>query len=179
MSLKAIAKKTEELVHTFNKHISRVSLAGLLVLTVFSAVDVGGRYFFNSPVPGSTDIITVLLIIIVFPGFGHVTYKRGHIRTDILYARFSVRTRGLLDVISLSLCTTFSFYLTKQLILRAWDAIKNPPGICTGYFQFPHLPFIILGAICCLFMCLELFIWLLHSFRDAVDGKERASKAVQ
>lgn len=163
--------KIEQSIHTVCKAFSLVSVLFLFIMMMFIAIDVVGRYVFNAPIPGSIDFVTVMMVLVVFPAFGYLTAQDGHVRTDILFDRLSKRWRGIFDIVN----SLFSLFLivciTWQLGARAWSIIKNPPGISTSYFQWPHLPFIIIATVGVGLMCLEMFIWFFNSV-DLARGVE-------
>jgi TRAP-type transport system small permease protein len=159
--------KIERSIHGICKAFALFSVIFLFLMMVFIAIDVVGRYVLNMPVPGSIDFVTVMMVVVVFPAFGYLTSQDGHVRTDILFERLPTRWKGIFDIFN----SLFSLFLivciTWQLSARAWSIIKNPPGISTSYFQWPHLPFIILAAVGMGLMTLEMFIWFFHSVNQA------------
>ncbi len=159
--------RIEQTVHRICKAFALVSVVFLFLMMMFVAVDVVGRYVLNMPIPGSIDFVTVMMVIVVFPAFGYLTSQDGHVRTDILFNRLSMRWKGIFDIVNSIFSLFLIICITWQLGLRAWTIIKNPPGISTSYFQWPHLPFIILAAIGMGLMTLEMFIWLFNSARQA------------
>ncbi len=171
--------KIEIAIHSVCRAFALVSVIFLFIMMIFIAVDVVGRYLLNKPIPGSIDFVTVMMVILVFPAFGYLTSQDGHVRTDILFERLNTRWKGIFDVVN----SLFSLFLvvciTWQLGLRAWSIIKNPPGISTSYFQWPHLPFIILATLGTGLMSVELIIWFCHSLGRAMErGGERAKVAM-
>jgi TRAP-type C4-dicarboxylate transport system permease small subunit len=159
--------KIELFIHTVCKAFALVSVVFLFLMMIFIAVDVVGRYILNMPIPGSIDFVTVMMVLLVFPAFGYLTSQDGHVRTDILFDRLSKRWQGIFDIFNSLLSIFLIFCITWQLGARAWSIIKNPPGISTSYFQWPHLPFIILAAVGMGLMTLEMFIWFFHSVNRA------------
>ncbi|RVT84332.1 TRAP transporter small permease [Rhodobacteraceae bacterium CCMM004] len=61
--------------------ISGLAVFGLMVLAVIS---VGGRNFFNQPLPGYVDWIQQAMPLIAFMGIAYTQRLGGHIRMDIL-----------------------------------------------------------------------------------------------
>jgi TRAP-type C4-dicarboxylate transport system permease small subunit len=159
--------KIELFIHTVCKAFALVSVVFLFLMMIFIAVDVVGRYILNMPIPGSIDFVTVMMVLLVFPAFGYLTSQDGHVRTDILFDRLSKRWQGIFDIFNSLLSIFLIVCITWQLGARAWSIIKNPPGISTSYFQWPHLPFIILAAVGMGLMTLEMFIWFFHSVNRA------------
>jgi TRAP-type C4-dicarboxylate transport system permease small subunit len=159
--------KIELFIHTVCKAFALVSVVFLFLMMIFIAVDVVGRYILNMPIPGSIDFVTVMMVLLVFPAFGYLTSQDGHVRTDILFDRLSKRWQGIFDIVNSLLSIFLIVCITWQLGARAWSIIRNPPGISTSYFQWPHLPFIILAAVGMGLMTLEMFIWFFHSVNRA------------
>ena len=168
MSLKSIEKK----IHTISWYAILPSVLTLFVMMLFMTTDVFGRYVLNRPVPGSIDFVMVMMVILVFPAVAYVSSQDGHVRTDVIFNRLSVRGKGFFDVVNSLGSIFFVVLMTWQLGARAWSIIQHPPGIATGYFQWPHLPFIIIAAVGCALMSLELIIWFFHSVNRAM-GREK------
>jgi len=56
----------------------------LFLMMLITFVDVTCRYFFNSPISGSTELIEILLAIMVFMAFPLVSWNEEHICVDLL-----------------------------------------------------------------------------------------------
>jgi len=172
MWLKSIALRAEKWIHTASQELCWLSIIILFLMMLFITIDVVGRYLFKSPITGSIDYITVMMVIVVFPCFAYVTSEGGHVRTDILFDRLSKRGQGVFDIINSLFSIVLIVLITWQLGARAWSIIQHPPGISTSYFQWPHLPFICIAAAGCALMSLELIIWFFHSVNRAI-GREK------
>lgn len=59
----------------------------LLVMMALTVVDVIGRYGFDSPLIGATELTELLLVSVVFIGLPAVTLDRGHVSVDLLVSR--------------------------------------------------------------------------------------------
>ena len=77
--------------------VASVILAAMMFLTV---ADVIGRYFFNSPIKGTWELVGLLLVGAGTWGLAYCQYKKGHIRVDILLVRFPRRVQSLINFIS-------------------------------------------------------------------------------
>lgn len=170
MWLRLIALKAEKWIHTASRTLSWLSIIILFLMMLFITADVVGRYVFKSPITGSIDYVTVMMVILVFPSLAYVTFLDGHVRTDILYIRLKERGQGALDILNSFFSISIVVLIAWQLGARAWSIIQHPPGISTSYFQWPHLPFIILATAGCALMSLELIIWFFHSVNRARHG---------
>ena len=60
---------------------------------LLAVVSVGGRNFFNQPLPGYVDWIEQAMPLIAFMGIAYVKRDGGHIRMDILVGSLRGRWR--------------------------------------------------------------------------------------
>ncbi|GAW34075.1 tripartite ATP-independent periplasmic transporters, DctQ component [Roseovarius sp. A-2] len=77
--------------------LSGLAVFSLMVLAVFS---VGGRNFFNQPLPGYVDWIEQIMPLIAFMGVAYTQRDGGHIRMDIFVGLFSGRALWLIELIT-------------------------------------------------------------------------------
>ena len=61
--------------------------------------DVTGR-FFNHPIQGTFEIVSVLLLVSSAPGLGWCQYLKGNVRIDILVNRLSPKGQTIITAIS-------------------------------------------------------------------------------
>lgn len=76
--------------------VSSLTLFGLMALT---CVDVVGRYFFNAPLDGATELTQIMLGILVFAILPLVSLHEEHVSVDLVdlwYPKQWVRPRQLL-----------------------------------------------------------------------------------
>jgi TRAP-type C4-dicarboxylate transport system permease small subunit len=73
-----------------------VVLVAMMLLTV---VDVAGRYVFNHPIAGSSEIVEYLLAILVFGTLPIATAREEHIVVDILDFMFKGRAKQIQQVV--------------------------------------------------------------------------------
>lgn len=69
-------------------------------LMLLAVVNVTGRHFFNSPLPGYVDWIDQAMPVIAFLAVSYCQRLGGHIRMDILVGRLKGRTLWLAEMIS-------------------------------------------------------------------------------
>jgi TRAP-type C4-dicarboxylate transport system permease small subunit len=77
--------------------LSGLAVFSLMVLAVFS---VGGRNFFNQPLPGYVDWIEQIMPLIAFMGVAYTQRDGGHIRMDIFVGMFQGRALWLIELIT-------------------------------------------------------------------------------
>ena len=89
-----------------------VPLVGGLVYEVFA------RYLFHAPTIWAYDVTYMLYGSLFMLGSAYTLYKKGHIRTDILYRSWPVKWQGAVDTI---LYLLFYFPGIFLFLLAGWD----------------------------------------------------------
>jgi TRAP-type C4-dicarboxylate transport system permease small subunit len=93
--------------------LSGIAVFSLMVLAV---VSVGGRNFFNQPLPGYVDWIEQIMPLIAFMGVAYTQRDGGHIRMDIFVGLFSGRALWLIELIT----TLAVLVLMLLLVWGSW-----------------------------------------------------------
>lgn len=93
-------------------------LGGLAVfsLMVLAVISVGGRNFFNQPLPGYVDWIEQLMPLIAMIGVAYCQRLGGHIRMDILIGRLTGRPLWAAELVS----TLLMLVLMVLLVWGSW-----------------------------------------------------------
>ena len=93
--------------------LSGIAVFSLMILAVFS---VGGRNFFNQPLPGYVDWIEQIMPLIAFMGVAYTQRDGGHIRMDIFVGMFRGRALWLVELIT----TVAVLVLMLLLVWGSW-----------------------------------------------------------
>ena len=101
-------------IEVFFALISGVAVFCLMLLAV---VSVGGRNFFNSPLPGYVDWIEQAMPLIAFMGISYVMREGGHIRMDILVGMLKGRALYIVEFIT----TLAVLILMLLLVWGTWS----------------------------------------------------------
>jgi len=101
--------------------------------------EVIARYFFNSPTIWGNDMATILYGAFFMLGSAYALQRQQHIRTDFLYEKWSVRTKGIVDSILYITCyfpglTIFMWYSSQY----AWKSTMLQERIISS----PWMPYI-------------------------------------
>lgn len=104
---------------------------GRLVMLSFAPMILGGayevvaRYAFNAPTSWSTDVTFMANGTMFMLGSAYALLKGAHVRTDILYDRFSDRTKGWIDVITYLVfflpVMVLIFFISLDGAIHAWQ----------------------------------------------------------
>ena len=128
------------------KNIDSISIwsgkivAFLILPMVGSLVyEVIARYFFNSPTIWANDMTTILYGAFFMLGSAYALQRQQHIRTDFLYEKWSIRTKGIVDSILYITCyfpglTIFMWYSSQY----AWKSTMLQERIISS----PWMPYI-------------------------------------
>ncbi len=131
-----------------------VSLNSVSVVLIFLAAiwifgDVVGRFVFNNPISGTTELVKTAILPIVFLGAPYTLQKGGHIRTTVLMRHLSPRTAALFGMFSclvgIVVFSLMSFY--------GWDAamkaflVKEFEGVQLRVPTYPSRFVMVLGSL--------------------------------
>jgi len=86
------------------KAIDRISIVSgkivawmILPMSLSLVYEVVARYLFNAPTIWASDVSQILYGMFFMLGSAYALQRQQHIRTDFLYGKWSIRTRGLVD----------------------------------------------------------------------------------
>ena len=124
MAARSLVLSDGSLLSRLDRALLKVEYAMILVcgLTVFSLMllavtSVGGRNFFNAPLPGYVDWIEQLMPVIAIFGVSWVRREGGHIRMDIVVSLLKGRWLWLAEM-----ATTLAILLVVMLLLwGSWE----------------------------------------------------------
>jgi len=173
--------KIERLIHAATRMLRVISMIMIVLMMLFVTMDVMGRHFFDKPFKGSSDFIELIMGIVVFFGMAYCTQLMGDARVDVLYSKLSARLRAVFDCVTYFAAFSVYLIITWRLFSRAWGYLRDPfTSPVTDSLHIPYWPFILLSAVGCAILCLELLILVRASLYRIVYGMkihERKRKA--
>ncbi|MBK0328946.1 TRAP transporter small permease [Rhodobacteraceae bacterium F11138] len=119
----------------------------LLALTAVTLVDVLGRYFFNSPLSGGSELTELLVMAVVFAGLPAICLDDGHITVDL----FTGHLRGAAHVAQTTVARLVVAIMLALIAVEMWqhgDRLASY-GETTIYLRFPLGPVAWLAAAIC------------------------------
>jgi C4-dicarboxylate transporter DctQ subunit len=102
-------KQIEELIFIKIPHVASGVL--FLVAAGINIVNVIGRYLFSVPVFWAEEVLTFIVIWVVFLLAGSITYRGAHLNMDLLYNGFSPFWKRVINIaiaVSLIGCAIFT-----------------------------------------------------------------------
>ena len=96
-------------------------LNGFSAMAIFAVMLLGvsqvfGRKFFNMPIPGYIDFIEQGMVVFAFFGIAYCQRLGGHVRMDLLMAKFNGRTLYFFE----ALATLISIFVITVMIQKSW-----------------------------------------------------------
>ena len=135
----------------------------LIILMLLTVVDVFLRYFFNSPLTGTTEISQLMMIIIVFPALGWAAIDRAHIRVDLLVNQLPNRPKALFSSITLLIALGIYIIIAWRSFLES--AVVNRQ---TSLINLPFAPFYWLMSVSLAVFCLAILALIIEDIGKAV-----------
>lgn len=161
--LSAIGNGYDRLLRVLNY----ISVIIIFLTSLWITGDVVGRYFFNSPIPGTTELIETAILAIVFFGITYTLQQGRHIRTDVLVRRFpsavvhwSTVLGCLIGVVSFALVCKFGW----EAAWKAW-LVKEFEGVQLRVPTYPSRFVMVLGSG---LLVIQFTIDLIKSIKRAI-----------
>lgn len=135
--------------------LSDIGAIVLFALMILTCVDVLGRYLFNSPLDGGTELTEFALAIIVFSAIPIVTLTGGNVVVELIDFKFSAKSAATAKrVLSFIWAAVFAgiaygiWKLGARAIKRS--EISEYLHIPVGYILYFAVFCLALGAVACL-----------------------------
>lgn len=107
----------------------------LLILMLITCVDVFGRYLFNNPLTGSTELTEIAMGIVIFSVFPIVSWRNEHIVVDIFDQYFSPRIHLIRTVLINLLVAIALVFLANRIYVLGQRSMSY--GDVTEYLAIP------------------------------------------
>ncbi len=150
--------------------IGEYILFGLMMLTVVHCL---GRYFFKKPVNGLVEISCYLLIIGIFLLISYTQSLKGHIIVDLIYSRWSMRTRALAAIIHYIILLIFTIPAFIWSMKRA--AYIRGSGNTSTILGIHYWPILYVVAIGWLLISVISLVQVMIMIRDYRKGSVSVS----
>ena len=111
-------------IDALNDWVGRVLAFGVLIMSVLVLSEIIRRYFFNAPTVWGTELTQMTFGAYVVLSGGYLLRWGGHVNVDILYSRFSVKGKAVLDIITFSLFLLFCGMMLWYGGSLAWESLS-------------------------------------------------------
>jgi TRAP-type mannitol/chloroaromatic compound transport system permease small subunit len=160
------------IIDKINEWVAKLVSWAIILIIGSTAYEVIMRYVFASPTEWSFEL-NYLTNGVYFLLLGAFTFAvQGHVNVDIFYARFSPRTRAIVDLLTAPL---FFFFISMMLIFGgqfALDSLAYRETLSSAWAPpiYPVKMIIPIAAAMLIIQGIAKFIRDLHT---AITGKER------
>jgi TRAP-type mannitol/chloroaromatic compound transport system permease small subunit len=151
----------------------RIARFLILAMAMIVTLEVVLRYVFNRPTLWAWEVNSQILCACAILAGGYALVNREHVNVDLLYRRFSMRTKAIVDLCTSSLTFLFCGVAVWKMGIMAWDSLKSFEHAPTIWRPplYPIKMIIAFGALLLLLASVSKFI----SDLDIVIG-EKGSK---
>jgi len=111
----SILSRIDLLLYKLETYLVLICGIGVFALMLLAVVNVGGRNFFNQPLPGYVDWIEQIMPVIAILGVAYVQRDGGHIRMDLFIGRFSGCTLWIIELIGV-------FIMLFLMVVLTWGS---------------------------------------------------------
>jgi C4-dicarboxylate transporter DctQ subunit len=147
-----------------------VGVVFILILMLFTASEIVGRYVFTYPIPGYVEDVELIMAAIVFLGIGYTQRVGAHIRMDIVITRIKGRFYYIAEAISLLLGLIGFGIICISSFQSTLDAYQV--GDVTEYLYTPTWPSKLCVPVGSFFLCIRFIIQIIRNIAQAVVGAE-------
>ena len=145
-----------EAMSLLEKLLIGVASLALLVLTLLTTADALGRYLFNSPIPGTGELIEdYFMIALIFLPLSYSFMQEGHVHVTMIEQFFPTRVKFLIGKFNLLL----SFGLFALIALAGWMGFAEAlriDEISTSSVGYPMWPCYAMVPVGCALLCLRI-----------------------
>ena len=138
-----------------------LALIALLAMMLLTTTDVFFRFFFDSPILGSIELVELLMVSVAGLSLAWCTLKSGHIRVDLLISMFSKKTNKVLNIINFIFTACMCGLMVPSLVWRYIEGKKM--DVRTYVLSIPEGPFVLLLCFGYLLMFIVLLIQIVKS----------------
>lgn len=108
----------------FCKILALVAGLILVFMSLATVASVLGRYFFDSPITGDSEIVQMLTGVVVSLSLPYCHLRYGNVIVDVFTTSAPLRFKATLDIIGSLLLTILAFLLAWQTTLGSMDAYQ-------------------------------------------------------
>ena len=131
MGTKSLIRKTYNTYYSVTEVAAWVGYAATIAIVLIVFIDVCGRYFINSPLLGSYELVEQTMMLSGGFAVVYCSAKRGHIIIDILFDRFPTRVQVVMSYIYSLTGFAISMGMAYYLFLFGIRQLKPYPQVTT------------------------------------------------
>ena len=167
MGLSTIARGIEKTASPI-KVTFEVAAGSVLALMMFlTALEVGLRYIFNSPIPGALELVEYMMAIIVPFALTVTAFNKAHIGVDLVMERFSKRFQIYTACFTNFIAFIFYTVVTWRCFLNIGEQYDS--GMTSAVLLIPNYPFVASLTIAFALLSLITLLHFLENMNEVVS----------
>ena len=149
-------EKTVKLLSSFFNLFASASLTAIILLT---CIDVFMRYFFNRPIAGTYDLVSLMGAVIAAFAMPYTMLMKGHVAVDLLVRTLSSKKQLVIETVTHIVGILLFLIMVWQCFALASD--MKAAGEVTPTLLLPFYPVVYCMSVCFFALCLALLVNLL------------------
>ena len=152
-----------KVIETLSRWMGYLSSALVIILMLDVVADICGRYFFNAPILGASELATLMMAIIVFSALAWAALSEKHIKVDLVMQRFPPRVQAVVNSITLLLALGIFSVITWQSALEATEVHD-----VTSLLRVSHTPFYWIMMVGFGVFCISIIVLLIKNIAQVM-----------
>lgn len=162
--LQQIGRNLQKGIFSASSWLNILSVVAIVVMTLLVTADVILRRLFDAPIPGTVEIITLGLGVVVFASLAYCEVKQEHVVLDLLTVKFKKLPRSITSIFIRLISTGILGMISWQLFLYAGDTKKSNQVGAT--IDLPTYPFVFVAAIGASLFTVVFLVRLINSIHE-------------
>jgi len=154
--------QTVKILDPLSRWMGYVSAVAIGLLMLLVVADVCGRYFFNNPIVGASELASFMMIIVVFPALAWAAVTGKHVKVDLLMSRFPPGVQAIVSSITLLAALGTYVIITWRSVLESMAAHN-----VTSLLRLPHAPFYWIMTVGLAIFCLATVVLVIKRVAEA------------
>ena len=148
-----------------------ISSIAIFLMALLVTADVVGRFVFNNPIAGTTELVRSALVAIVFLALAYTLRQGRHVRTTVILQRLSPVGVETVNIVASLIGAVMFAVMCRYSWDAAWSGwlIREYEGVQLHVPLYPVRFIVILGSG---LVCLQFLINLLRSV-DTLRGRRK------
>lgn len=162
----SLPQKGERLLHLITNYTSRIGAGFLLGMMLLITCDVFLRFVFNKPIPGTYELVELMMAAVVSLSLAFCGIRHGHVAVELLTEKLSGKIGTTLSVIHHVVCIIFFCAIAVQVAKQA-NIIMESETV-TALLGVPIYPFMWIMVFGSALLALVYFMQLNEIIRKKV-----------
>ncbi|HRW80358.1 MAG TPA: TRAP transporter small permease [Desulfomonilia bacterium] len=159
--------RVERFMSRLSEKMNWIGAATLVFMMLLTVADVFGRLF-NSPIPGTFEIVGFTGAAVIAFALPYTSVMKGHIAVEVLVERLPRLARIIVNAVNSFVAMVLFAVISWQCVVFAQDIKASREVSLT--LQMPVYPFVYGIAAGCALLSLVLFVEFIRQLRGAEIG---------